>query len=176
MAIAAHPGDGFFAMGAPVALAAHQGGHGTFLSLSLGSRGSTSIPEARYGAMQRDASESAAQKLGAQTVFLDNMDGEVPVNEQIKLSVCDLIRKYKPTAIVTHWKGSWHKDHKACHDIVTDAVFYAALPAIVRDLPAHNVAKIFYADNWEDARYLPRYNSCLRPLVRGVFGLPHVAR
>jgi LmbE family N-acetylglucosaminyl deacetylase len=151
MAIAAHPGDGFFAMGAPVALAAHQGGHGTFLSLSLGSRGSASIPEARYGAIQRDASEAAAQKLGAQALFMEYLDGEIPVNEQIKLSLCDLIRKFKPTAIVTHWKGSWHKDHKACHDIVTDAVFYASLPTIVRDLPAHEVAKTFYADNWEDA-------------------------
>jgi hypothetical protein len=38
MAIAAHPGDAFFAMGAPVALSIRLGGHGVFLSLSLGER------------------------------------------------------------------------------------------------------------------------------------------
>lgn len=40
MAIAANPGDGFFAMGTPVALATHLGGQGVFLSLSLGEKGS----------------------------------------------------------------------------------------------------------------------------------------
>src|SRR5690242_21327444 len=64
MAIAAHPGDAFFAMGAPVALAAHAGAKGCFLSLSLGERGSPMIPPAQYGAMQREAAQKAAGILG----------------------------------------------------------------------------------------------------------------
>ena len=40
LVIAAHPGDAFFAMGAPVAVATHLKGEGYFLSLSLGERGS----------------------------------------------------------------------------------------------------------------------------------------
>ena len=32
-----------------------------------------------------------------------------------------------------------------------DAIFYAALPAIARKLPAHSVSKLFFDDNWEDA-------------------------
>ena len=40
MAIAAHPGDAFFAMGAPIALQAHAGAHAVFLSLTLGEKGS----------------------------------------------------------------------------------------------------------------------------------------
>jgi LmbE family N-acetylglucosaminyl deacetylase len=151
MAIAAHPGDAFFTMGAPVAVATHQGGQGTFLSLSLGNRGSATIPPDKYGVMQREASNTAALKLGAKAVLLDHPDGEVPLNDEIKLAVCDLIRQYKPTVIVTHWKNGMHKDHIACHEIVEDAVFYAALPAIARERAAHSVGKIFYADNWEDA-------------------------
>ena len=151
MAIAAHPGDAFFAMGAPVALETSQGAPGVFFSLSLGERGSASIPPARYGVMQREAAERAATMLGAQTAFLTWPDGEVPVNEEVKFAVCDLIRRYKPAIVVTHWKGSWHKDHQACFAIVTDAIFYAALPSIARKDPAHNVSKTFYADNWEDA-------------------------
>jgi LmbE family N-acetylglucosaminyl deacetylase len=53
--------------------------------------------------------------------------------------------------MVTHWSGSWHKDHQNCHLIVRDAVFYAALETLVRSRPAHSVSKVFYADNWEDA-------------------------
>ena len=151
MAIAAHPGDGFFSMGAPVALAAAQQGAGCFLNLSLGSRGSATIPAPRYGAMQRNASEQAAQKLRSQALFLDYEDGEIPVNDEIKFAVCDEIREFQPSVVITHWKGSWHKDHQACHAIVEDAIFYAGLPAITRSRPAHSVGKTWYPWNWEDA-------------------------
>lgn len=152
MAIAAHPGDAFFAMGAAVALQVHLGGQGVFLSLSLGEKGSARIEPDRYGPLQREAAERAAQSLGARAVFLGFRDGEIPVSEEAKFAVCDLIREHKPGAVVTHWGGSWHKDHKACHEIVNDAVFYAGLPALARSQPAHEVRKLFFAENWEDAR------------------------
>jgi len=151
MAIAAHPGDAFFAMGAPVAVATHFGGQGSLLSLSLGERGSPTIPAEQYGASQREAAQKAAALIGAKALFLQYPDGEIPINEEAKFAVCDLIRQYRPSTIVTHWKGSWHKDHRACSDIVEDAIFYAGLPAIDRKEPAHGVSKLFYADNWEDA-------------------------
>jgi N-acetylglucosamine malate deacetylase 1 len=151
MAIAAHPGDVFFAMGAPVAVATHLAGQGSLLSLSLGEKGSPTIPPEQYGTMQREVSEKAAGIIGAKALFLPYPDGAIPVNEEVKFAVCDLIRQHKPSTIVTHWKGSWHKDHRACYDIVQDAVFYAALGAFARKDPAHAVKKMFFADNWEDA-------------------------
>lgn len=151
MAIAAHPGDAFFAMGTPVALATHLGGKGVFLSLSLGEKGSATIPPEQYGSLQRRASERAAELLDAQAAFLPYPDGEVPASEEAKFAVCDLIRQYRPDVIITHWRGSWHKDHLACYDIVKDGVFYAELPAITRKQPAHSIRKVFFADNWEDA-------------------------
>jgi len=38
----------------------------------------------------------------------------------------------------------------ATHDIVRDAVFYAALPAIQRGQPAHRVRDLYFPENWED--------------------------
>jgi len=151
MAIAAHPGDVFFAMGAPVAVATHFGGQGALLSLSLGEKGSPAIPAEQYGASQREAAHKAAELLGAKALFLQYPDGEVPINEEAKFAVCDLIRQYKPVTIITHWKGSWHKDHRACYDIVEDAIFYAGLPSLNRKEPAHGARKLLFADNWEDA-------------------------
>ncbi len=43
-----------------------------------------------------------------------------------------------------------HKDHVATYDIVRDAVFYAALPAIQRSQPAHRVRDLYFPENWED--------------------------
>jgi N-acetylglucosamine malate deacetylase 1 len=151
IAIAAHPGDAFFAMGAAVALQVHRGGAGAFLSLSLGERGSSTIAPAEYGSLQQQSAERAAHTLGARAEFLNYPDGEIPESDEVKLRVCDLIRKYKTDVIVTHWRGSWHKDHQACYQIVSDAVFYAGLPALAREQPAHAVKRVYFAENWEDA-------------------------
>lgn len=152
MAIAAHPGDGLFTMGAVVAEQIARGGTGIFLSLSIGERGAPKdSPVAQYGEMQRTATQKAAQLLGAGAIFLSYPDGEIPFNEDSSLQVCDLIREHKPGIVVTHWSGSWHKDHQNCHLIVRDAIFYAGLATLSRTHPAHSVSKLFYADNWEDA-------------------------
>jgi N-acetylglucosamine malate deacetylase 1 len=152
MAIAAHPGDGLFTMGAVLAQQIEQRGSGALLSLSLGERGAPkNIPVQQYGEMQRTATQKATQLLGAEAIFLAYPDAEIPFNEESSLAVCDTIRQYKPDAVITHWSGSWHKDHQNCHLIVRDAVFYAGLETLARTHPAHSVSKIYYADNWEDA-------------------------
>ena len=70
MAVAAHPGDALFTMGATVAQHIHNGGGGVFLSLTLGEKGSSKMPPAEYGALQRKATEKAAKLLGADADFL----------------------------------------------------------------------------------------------------------
>jgi N-acetylglucosamine malate deacetylase 1 len=152
MAIAAHPGDGMFTMGAVLAKQIERGGAGVLLSLSLGEKGAPkNIPVQQYGAMQRTATENATRLIAAEAVFLEYPDAEIPFNEEISLRVCDVIRERRPEAVVTHWSGSWHKDHQNSHLIVRDAVFYAGLETLIRERPAHAVAKTYYAENWEDA-------------------------
>lgn len=184
MAIAAHPGDAFFAMGAAVAQQIQNGGHGVFLSLSLGENGSATIASHQYGPMQQESSLRAARALGAQFASLPYPDGQTPYNDAICLAVCDLLRQYKPAVVITHWRGSWHKDHRNCYRIVNDALFYAALPAMVRKLPAHTVGRLYFAENWEDAEgfradtYLDVSGACaqwlkacsLFPMWRGETG------
>ncbi|MFZ0759049.1 MAG: hypothetical protein WAM69_03785 [Candidatus Sulfotelmatobacter sp.] len=66
MAIAAHPGDGMFTMGAELAKQIERGGAGVLLSLSLGERGAPkNIPVQQYGPMQRTATENATRLIGA---------------------------------------------------------------------------------------------------------------
>jgi N-acetylglucosamine malate deacetylase 1 len=152
LAIAAHPGDGLFTMGASVAQQIARGGTGALLSLSLGERGAPkTLPVQQYGEMQRAATEKAAHLLGADALFLSYPDAEIPFNEESSLRVCDIIREQKPEIVVTHWSGSWHKDHQNCHLIARDAIFYAGLQTLERTHSAHAVSKVFYADNWEDA-------------------------
>jgi LmbE family N-acetylglucosaminyl deacetylase len=89
--------------------------------------------------------------MGATALFLDYRDGEIPVNDEIAFAVCDMIRQYRPEVVVTHWKGSGHKDHRACYNVVDDAIFYASVPGFTRKRPPHSVRRWFVAENWEDA-------------------------
>jgi N-acetylglucosamine malate deacetylase 1 len=178
MAIAAHPGDALFTMGATVAQHIQNGGSGIFLSLSLGERGHPAVPPEEYGSIQRAATEQAAKLLGAEARFLPYPDAEIPMTEQASLAVCDVILEHRPDIIVTHWSGSWHKDHRNTFSIVRDAIFYA-------ELRAHKVRKLFFADNWEDATnyepdvfldITPVYEEWVRacaifPMWRGETGL-----
>lgn len=107
MAIAAHPGDGLFTMGAVLAQQIERGGAGTLLSLSLGEKGAPKdTPVQRYGEMQRTATQRATQLLGAEAVFLGYPDAEIPFNEESTREVCDVIRQYKPDVVITHWNGT----------------------------------------------------------------------
>ena len=150
MAISAHPGDGMFTMGAAVAQHITNGGSGTFLNLSLGEKGHNSIPPNEYGQMQQEAMDQAADLIGAETRYLNYQDAEIPFNEEASLAVCDEIRRANPSIIITHWEGSWHKDHKNCYEIVQYAIFYAGLKTLIREHPPHYAAQLFYAENWED--------------------------
>jgi LmbE family N-acetylglucosaminyl deacetylase len=152
MAIAAHPGDAVFTMGAAVAQHIHRGGKGVFVSLTAGEKGAPKdIPVERYGEMQRAASQKSAAQLGAEFEILGYPDAEVPFNERVAQALGDVIRQHRPDIVVTHWSGSWHKDHQNCYLLVRDAIFYADLATMNRKYPPYTVRKLFFADNWEDA-------------------------
>src|SRR5208283_2748484 len=95
MAIAAHPGDAVFTMGAAVAQHIHNGGKGVFLALTAGEKGApAAIPVERYGEMQREASGKAAKLLGAEFELLTYPDAEIPLNDSAAQALSDAIRQH----------------------------------------------------------------------------------
>src|SRR5690348_7646040 len=92
MAIAAHPGDGVFTMGATIAQHIARGGTGLLLSLSAGEKGAPkNIPVKQYGDMQRAATEKAMKLLGSDAITLPYPDAEIPFNDESAKAVCDVI-------------------------------------------------------------------------------------
>jgi LmbE family N-acetylglucosaminyl deacetylase len=138
-------------MAAAAVLKHVRAGHrATIVHMTLGEAGHPSLPPEVYARQRQEEVGAAAGLMGASVLWLPYRDGELPVHEEVKLQVCDIIRRERPAAVLTHWKGSLHKDHVATHAIVQDAIFYAALPGMRRELPAHRVRGIYYPENWED--------------------------
>lgn len=151
LAIGAHVGDMELTCGGILSTCAAGGGHIATLALTAGEKG---VPAGRtvaeYREQKNGEAKAFADLLGGKSYVLDYPDGFLPDNEEARFAVCDIIRREKPELIVTHHEKSMHKDHAVCHRIVKDAWFYAALPAIERELPCH-FAPLRFAENWEDA-------------------------
>ena len=151
LAIGAHSGD--MALTAGPLLAAEQG-RGTrvvILDLTLGERGHPTLSVEQYGAQKKREAAAVAQALGAALEIGPWADAEIPDDEAARRWVAGVIRRVRPTLVVTHWKESIHRDHAATSAIVRDAVLLAALPGVagVEGAPHRGVA-VWYAENWED--------------------------
>lgn len=157
LAIGAHVGDMELTAGGVLAACAVQGGKIATLALTAGEKG---VPKGRditeYRAQKCSEAEAFAKMLGGTAQVLDYPDGLLADDDESRMQVCDIIRAVKPDIILTHHSLSMHKDHAACHRIVKDAWFYAATPGFVRKDAAH-FAKLYFAENWEDANGFKPY-------------------
>jgi LmbE family N-acetylglucosaminyl deacetylase len=150
MVIGAHAGDAENMAGAVVLKHTRAGHAATIVHLTLGEAGHKTLPPSKYAEQRVKEVQESAHLMRAKAIWLDYPDGFLPVNQEVVLQVCDLIRQERPIALLTHWKGSFHKDHVAAYQIVQDALFYAALTSFKRQDPPHWVRNIYYPENWED--------------------------
>ena len=158
LAIGAHVGDMELTAGALLASCAVSGGHAVTLALTAGEKGAPAGADVAAYRQEKIAQAQAFMRdLGGEAIVLDHPDGLLPNNDAVRFEVCDIIRRVKPDIIVTHHACSMHKDHMACHAIVTDAWFYAAIAGFERELPPHFARTLYYAENWEDAQDFKPY-------------------
>ena len=66
------------------------------------------------------------------------------------LKLCDVIRKLRLEVVITHWHGSWHKDHRAAAHLTQTGIFFSALPTLKRGHAAHTPQLLLFGENWED--------------------------
>lgn len=158
LAIGAHSGDMELTCGALLAKQAKAGDRIVLLHLTLGEGGNPKMSPEAYGAQKKREAEAAARILGAEVLFAPYRDGELVNDEKTRLYVMDVIRQVKPTHVVTHWKNSFHPDHRAAHAITVDSVLPASLPGVKTAHPAYDgIRQVLYAENWEDMEAFQPY-------------------
>lgn len=150
LAIGAHAGDAEISCGMALCHHVNQGRKVAMLHLTPGEKGHPQMSPEQYAEMKRTEAEYAAKVIGAKVYFLPYPDGELPVSEEVKFAICDVIRDCRPSIILTHWQKSIHKDHINASLNVPDAQFYAGIAGFKRKDPAHWCGTLYYAENWED--------------------------
>jgi LmbE family N-acetylglucosaminyl deacetylase len=156
MVIGAHAADAEL-MGGAAVLAHHRlGWRSVLVHMTLGEKGSRTLSAEEYMGVKRGEAERAAAVLGSSIEVLPYLDGELPINDDVQWQIADLIRKYRPDVILTHWKGSIHTDHTNTYENVLASLFFAGLKTFVREYPNHYPKAIYFAENWEDEEdYVP---------------------
>jgi len=98
-----------------------------------------------------------AKLVGAQPFFLDFPDSNVPDSRDAALKVARLIRRTRPSAIIT-WDPNveGHPDHRNTGKLVLDASVYARIPRLMPDLPA-------YRPNYEKGVSIYTYGFVTNP-------------
>lgn len=151
LAIGAHAADMDLTAGALLAHEKKLGNRVVILHMTLGEAGNPNLSPAKYAVQKRQEAQAAANDLGAEVIIAPYADAMLPNDEEVRRYVADVIRQVKPTYVITHWKNSFHKDHRNTHMIAVDSVLMAGLEAVKTDHPPYNgVRQIFYAENWED--------------------------
>jgi LmbE family N-acetylglucosaminyl deacetylase len=139
LVILAHPDDPEFFCGATLAMWARAGHEITYLLLTCGDKGFNPYthpgmtPE-KLCAIRHVEQANAANVIGAKAAhFLDLPDGYLIPDLNLRRDVVREIRRYKPDVLVTcdpqnlfALYGINHPDHRACGQVVLDAVFPAA--------------------------------------------------
>ena len=146
----AHPGDAEITAGGTIAKYVRAGHKVTLVHLTAGERGHPKMSPQEYKKQRQEESSKAARVLGADFMILQHEDGTLSVDEEIKNELASLIRELKPDIVITHWKGSDHRDHSSSYDNVRDAVFYAASPLMKSSLSPHTVKAVYATENYED--------------------------
>ncbi|HSM72145.1 MAG TPA: PIG-L deacetylase family protein [Anaerolineales bacterium] len=139
LVILAHPDDPEFFCGGTLAKWAREGHHITYVLLTIGDKGFHDItpedmtPE-NLVKLRKIEQQNAAKIIGVEAVhFLDNLDGYLVPDIDLRRDVVREIRRHKPDILVTcdpqtlfAGYGINHPDHRAAGQVVLDAVFPAA--------------------------------------------------
>jgi LmbE family N-acetylglucosaminyl deacetylase len=139
LVILAHPDDPEFFCGATLARWARAGHHITYLLLTCGDKGfnpytQPDMTPEKLCALRHEEQKAAAQVIGAEAVhFMENPDGYLVPDLNLRRDVVREIRRFKPDILLTcdpqtlfAIYGINHPDHRAAGQVVLDAVFPAA--------------------------------------------------
>ena len=141
--IGAHPDDETSASGT-IAKYVDNGHRATIVVVTRGGRGHWKISSEELEKIRTGEMEEAAKVLGADVIFLDYEDADIPAGDALKEELVDLVRSLKPDVVITFHPLVWRDDHRRVGLAAVDACFKACLPLVETRFPAHRPVPDIY--------------------------------
>ncbi|WP_448909874.1 PIG-L deacetylase family protein [Holdemania massiliensis] len=133
-------------MGGPLVLKyAKQGAHCTLIHVTQGRLEDPAATEEAKQAYLKDLltmNQKAAEKLGADTLWLGYVSSSMPSLEEFSQQMEHYFIDEKVDLVITHWRGSMHPRHINTHD--------AVVTAVKRLREKGNPIRLVYGETFED--------------------------
>lgn len=139
----AHPDDETFVSGT-IAKYVDRGHRATVVHATRGEKGHWEIPTHELMKTRKKEMTKAAEILGADVVFLDFEDANVPQGDVLREAFVDVYRKLKPDIVLTFHPLVKRDDHRRVGEAASDASLKASLPLHVTGIPAHRPEPSIY--------------------------------
>jgi LmbE family N-acetylglucosaminyl deacetylase len=139
-------------MGGTAALLAKMGVAVKFVALTNGDAGHYAEGGGVLGQRRREEAQRAAKKYGIdEYVVLNNHDGELLPDLNVRLQVIREIRKWNADVVLGLRPNDYHPDHRNAGKLVEDASYMVAVPNVAADVPAlkKNPVFLYMQDNFK---------------------------
>jgi len=153
LAVGAHPDDIELICGGTLIRAQMLGRRTGILDLSAGELGSRGSREIRA----REA-ERAGKLMGVSVrENLGLPDGGIVNTPETRARVAVVLRRLKPSVVITHSLHGRHPDHPVVAQLARDACFVAGLQKIAPETPVHRPRKILHALSFREDYQKPTF-------------------
>jgi len=152
VAIFALPDDADSKMGGTAALLAKMGVAVKFVALTNGDAGHYAEGGGVLGKRRREEAQRAAKQYGIdEYVVLNNHDGELLPDLNVRMQVIREIRKWNADVVLGLRPNDYHPDHRNAGKLVEDASYMVAVPNVAADVPAlkKNPLFLYMQDNFK---------------------------
>ena len=132
----AHPDDCDLRAGGTALKWVKAGHRVRFVSLTNGDAGHQTEGGAALGRRRRAEAEEAGRRFGVEYVVLDNHDGELLPDLNVRGQVIRQIRQWKADLVLAPRPNDYHPDHRYTGVLVQDAAYMVTVPNVASDTPA----------------------------------------
>jgi N-acetylglucosamine malate deacetylase 1 len=123
LVIGAHPDDAEITAGGIAALFSARGGRVLHVALTNGDKGHQTLGGATLARMRREEARAAAAEVGAESIVLDNHDGELMPTLEHRHELISIIREFRPDLVLFPRPYDYHPDHRNTGHIAQDALY-----------------------------------------------------
>lgn len=150
IAFGAHPDDCDLGAGGLAAKYVAHGDKVKFVSLTNGDAGHQTQHGEELAKRRRAEAQEAGRRIGIEYEVLDNHDGKLLPNLEVREQVIREIRQWKADIVIAPRPNDYHPDHRYTGVLVQDASYMVIVPSLVPDTPPlpRNPTFLYYSDRF----------------------------
>lgn len=151
IAFGAHPDDCDIRAAGLAAKYAAAGHAVKFVSVTNGDVGHHEMSGGELARRRRAEAHESARRLGITYEVLDNHDGELTPNLNVREQIIRQIRAWNADVVLAPRPNDYHPDHRYTGVLVQDASYMVTVPNLLTDTPAlrKNPVFLYYADRFQ---------------------------